>query len=121
MKKCWQIIFAVGVIVLATVGCRLSPSEPRELNLYPSPTVLATQTPIVVIHTSTPLPTLTPVYIQITNTPEQVLAKCVLANVAVHLRPSPSTENYPIQVLANGQKVTDLGGRTSKWWFVSVG
>jgi hypothetical protein len=122
MKKCWQIFFAVFVLVLAMMACG-SPAPEYVLRGWTvTPSIVAsTQTPIVVIHTSTPLPTLTPVYVEITNTPEQVLAKCVSASVAVHLRPSPNTSGYPIEALANGIEVKDLGGRSGKWWFVSVG
>jgi hypothetical protein len=106
--------------VLATLACGQQAPEYvlRGWTVTPSltPTVQASSTYVP--------PTQTPYVIQITNTPEptnEVSTKCVSASVAVHLRPSPSTDNYPVEVLANGAKVTDLGGRDGKWVFVQVG
>lgn len=125
MKKCWQIFVGVLAIVLVMMACG-SPAPEYVLRGWTvTPSIVAsTQTPIVVVHTGTPLPTLAPVFVEITNTPvptSEALEKCVLADVTVHLRPSPNTSGYPIEVLANGQRVNDLGGRVGKWWFVSVG
>jgi hypothetical protein len=55
------------------------------------------------------------------------VGKCavVTASETVHLRPSPNTTGYPIEVLANGVEVVDLGGRVENdlgtWWYVNVG
>lgn len=111
MKKCWQFYFAVLALVLATLACGTY--------VTPTPTQTA-NTPIV---TATVVPTLfstpTEVLAVETVTPKSVGSLCVSANVAVHLRPSPSTENYPIMALPNGAKVTELGGRDGNWYFVS--
>ena len=113
--------FALCILTVAALACRTGPSEPRRLDLYPSPTVLPTQTARVVVHTSTPLPTQTPVVQVVTNTPEPEGYLCVTAVEAVHLRPSPSTKNYPITPLPHGAKLTDLGGREEDWAFVVFG
>ena len=116
-----RLIVATLLLVVASLACRLSPTEPRELNLYPSPTLVATQTPIFVQITTTPPATTTPIVIVATSTDELAATFCVSAVDAVHLRPSPATTNYPIVALPNGEKVEDLGGRSGKWWFISVG
>lgn len=95
-------------------------TTPRRLNLYPSPTVLPTQTERVVVWTSTPLSTYTPIVKEVTSTPKPEYL-CVTAVETVHLRPSPSIQNYPIKVLKNGARLTDLGGRSGNWAFVSNG
>lgn len=116
MKKCWQSVAGVLAIVLAMLACGgQSDVKPISFANTPTPTstkVLATQTPYIVQITITPLPTLTPT---------RVLAKCVQADVTVYLRPSANTSGYPIEVLANGEQIVDLGGRVGKWWFVSHG
>jgi hypothetical protein len=120
MKKCWQIFFGVLAIVLAMLACG-QPAEEWQLRgwtVTPSLTSTVANTPTLVLATQTPF------IGEITSTPQptaEVLAKCISADVAVHLRPSPSTENYPIEALANGIEVKDLGGRSGKWWFVVVG
>jgi hypothetical protein len=116
MKR-WQIFLGALAILLAMLACRVSPAEPRTLNLYPSETPDATQTAVVVRIT-------VPVIVQITNTPEptgEPVVLCVVAQTAVHLRPSPSNDNYPIEALKNGSRLTDLGGRDGAWLFVRVG
>ena len=119
-----QIFIAFLILVLAMLACGNPAPEYvlRGWTVTPSMEVLPTQTPYVVTQevVMEQLVTGTPIYIEITNTPEPVAELCVLADVAVHLRPSPSTQNYPIEVLANETKVQDLGGRDGKWWFVSV-
>lgn len=109
---------AVGVLALAIIAC--GSSAPRRLNLYPSPTVLPTQTERIVVWTATPLSTYTPIVKEVTSTPNPEYL-CVTATVAVHLRPSPSSDNYPVMVLPNGARLTDLGGRNGNWSFVSYG
>jgi len=115
MKRLTRIAFSVLVLVLATIACR---SEVRrELVLYPSPTFIATQTPIVVQVTTTPVFFV----VEITSTPGTLSVLCVNAFVAVHLRPSPNDQNYPIMVIPNGTQLVDLGGRSDKWLFVELG
>lgn len=110
-----RILASILVLVLATLACNATPTEPRELNLYPSATPGVTQTPVIVEITTTPEP---PVVVVVSTTPEPSVGKCVTASVAVHLRPSPSNDNYPVMALPNGAEVTDLGGRSEKWMFV---
>lgn len=111
-----------AVILLIVLACRTG-NPNRRLNLYPSPTseALPTQTERVRLITAVPP---TPVVVQITTTPKPTKSLdklCVSATEAVHLRPSPSTENYPIVELKNGTEVVDLGGRNGDWLFVEVG
>lgn len=120
-------ILAAILAILATIlACRMTPSEPRRLELYPSPTVLPTQTERVIVHTSTPLSTYTPIVIEVTSTPEPEGYLCVTASEAVYLRPSPGVDNYPITPLPLGARLTDfggrdLGGREEEWAFVQFG
>lgn len=116
MKKCWQFVAGVLAIVLASLACG-GQSNIQTVNFANTPTatstkVLASQTPLIQVITATNLPTLAST---------KVLAICVQADVQVHLRPSPNTSGYPIEVLANGERIVDLGGRVGKWWFVSHG
>lgn len=111
MKK----VLAISVLVLAMLAC--GRTTPRELVLYPTETLNPTQTPYLVEVTTTPLPTYTPVLVVVT--PDARL--CVSATVAVHLRPSPGDDNYPITALSNGTELIDLGGRSGSWYFVSTG
>lgn len=113
-----RLFFVALVLVMAIMACRTSPPERRELNLYPSPTTEATQTPVVVQITTTPPFTYTPIVIEVTNTPKPVEKLCVSALETVHLRPSANTLGYPILVLENGTVVEDLGGRDGKWFYV---
>lgn len=107
------------VLPLAMLACNSSRPD-RRLNLYPSPTSDATQTPIIqtVVSTKVVQITTTPVKTA-TSTPVRQL--CVSASEAVYMRPSPSTTPYPITQLENGSKVVDLGGRNGDWLFVSYG
>lgn len=116
MKRWQMFMIFITALVLANIACG-GQSNIQPISFANTPTsvpteALATQTPFFVEITTTPLPTLSPT---------EVLAKCVKADVLVHLRPSPNTSGYPIEVLANGRQVVDLGGRVGKWWFVSVG
>lgn len=111
-----RVILAILALVLASLACATGPTTPRP-SLYPSATPEITQTPFIVQVTTTPLDTPLPVVVEITTTPS-TSRLCVNALVAVHLRPSPSNENYPVMVLPNGAEVTDLGGRSGKWMFV---
>ena len=116
------VIFVLAFIALGVYrSCNSPAPEPRRLNLYPSPTSEATQTPLVVEITTTPVPTYTKVVIIVTETPSHLDKLSVSAVVAVHLRPSPSKRNYPITALPNGTVLEDLGGRDGKWWFVQYG
>lgn len=114
-----RILLPLGILIVI-LACRTGPSERSERpNLYPTPTENPTQTPVVVrvketvvvIQTTTPKPTMT-------IRPTEEVRLCVTATEAVHLRPSPSTENYPILQLERGEEVVDLGGRNSIWMFV---
>lgn len=109
-----RLLFA---LILATLAC--GRTVPRELNLYPSPTPDVTQTAFVVEITTTPVSTYTPIVQIVTEEPAESL--CVDAVVAVHLRPSPSNQNYPISVLLNKTVLEDLGGRSGEWVFVKHG
>ena len=79
------------------------------------PTIEPTATEVLANDTPSPEPT------------QQSVGKCVVvtANETVNLRPSANTSGYPIEVLANGVQVTDLGGRVENeegtWLYVSVG
>lgn len=53
-----------------------------------------------------------------TTRPTEEVRLCVIAQEAVYMRPSPSTENYPIIQLENGVELVDLGGRDGNWMFV---
>jgi hypothetical protein len=118
-----------GVLALSILTCRTGDSEARQRvyqDLYPSPTSEATQTPLVRVITTTPLATQTPDVRVYTATPvpttqAEVSWLCVTAVEAVYLRPSPSTENYPIVQLENGTRIVDLRGRDGSWWFVQSG
>lgn len=114
-------------LVLASLACGSAAPVDRQATmralLNPSLTPNATQTPIIVEVTTTP------VFVLITTTPEPTVVQtstkevrlCVTATEAVHVRPSPSIESYPITGLTNGVEVVDLGGRSGKWVFVEVG
>lgn len=117
-----RMFLVLAVLAVSNLACRTSPATPRVLVLYPSATPNATQTPIVqtvvntrvVQITTTPVPTFT-------STPTHPVRQlCVSATETVYLRPSPGTDNYPITQLANGTKVTDLGGQDGNWKFVEV-
>jgi hypothetical protein len=109
------------LMVMAILACG-KPAEEWQLRgwtVTPSP-FLPTQTPFIVVHTTTPVYTYTPIVKEVTSTPKPVYL-CVVADVAVHLRPSPSIDNYPITPLSNGTKLMDLGGKREEWIFVQYG
>jgi hypothetical protein len=114
MKKA---LLALSVLAVSVLACGGAPR--KQLVLYPSPTVEATQTAFVqtVVATKVVQITTTPVP-SITITPVRQL--CVSADEAVYLRPSASIDNYPIVQLGNGTEVVDLGGRDGDWLFVQV-
>jgi hypothetical protein len=119
-------LVALVILVLTLLACRVTPSTlPDRVELYPSATPNATQTALVIVEqiTTTPEPTQTPNIIVLTQTPNELVGFCVSALVAVHLRPSPSVSNYPIQVITNGTELVDLGGRSEdgQWAFVALG
>lgn len=100
------------ILAVSTLAC--GSQTPRRLELYPSVTPDPTQTPFVLEVTKE-------VVRQITNTPEpteSTVLLCVDASESVYLRPSPSTDNYPVTSLPNGEQVVDLGGRDGDWMFV---
>ena len=108
------------LIVLALSALACGGQTPRRLELYPTITVLPTQTERVLILTQTPNATYTPVVIVVSQTPASGVF-CVSAAEAVYLRPSPAVDNYPIATIRNGSKVRDLGGRSDAWVFVAIG
>lgn len=122
-------LVAVPIFVFFVSLACTSP-ERKPLNLYPSPSsearvrvitttplpTLPTSTPIVVVQTTTPVPPK-----PVSATKNEINWLCVTAQEAVYLRPSPSTENYPITQLDNGQKVKLEGGADGLWLFVTVG
>lgn len=114
-KKQWTILAGVLAIALAMLAC--GAAAPRRLELYPSPTPNATQTPMIVEVQSSPVVVVVEVTVSSTPTGKP----CVNAAVAVHLRPSASDQNYPIMVIPNGTELRDLGGRSEKWMFVQIG
>jgi hypothetical protein len=119
MKR-WQVFMGVLAILLAVLACG-QPAQEWQLRGW---TVTPSLTPSVANTLTPTVPTQTPFIVVISQTPEptkHVLAKCVQADVMVHLRPSANTSGYPIEVLANGERIVDLGGRVGKWWFVSHG
>jgi hypothetical protein len=109
-----QFVLVILVLVLASVSCRTG-SKVRRVDLFLSATATFANTPTLV------LPTQTSVIVVVSATPAPSVGKCVIAPEAVHLRPSPSNENYPIMALPNGAQVIDLGGRSDKWMFVQFG
>lgn len=114
-----RIILVLGILVLGVLACGNPPEARPKLNLYPTVTIVPTQTPVVVVWTQTPNSTTTPVILLVTPTPNPSFF-CVSANAAVYLRPSPSDDNYPIMPVPNGSIVRDLGGRSGVWFFVSI-
>lgn len=110
------VALVIGALVLT--ACRTP--ERRVVSLYPSPTSNATQTPLVVLVTTTPVLTQTAILILVTPTVNNGYL-CVSATEAVYLRPAPSLNGYPITVLKNGTSVLDLGGRSGAWIFVEIG
>jgi len=114
-----RLILLFGFLALGVLAC--GSTEPRpKLNLYPTVTIIPTQTPRFIVWTQTPNATYTPVVVVVSPTPNSKTL-CVSANVAVYLRPSPSSENYPITSIPNGSSVRDLGGRSGDWYFVALG
>ena len=116
-------------LVAVSLSCRTGDPK-RQLVLYPSPTSEATQTPILVEITTTPVPT---TYVVITATAKpteptvsiQLTELCVSAEKAVNLRPSANDDGYPILQLSKGDKVVDMGGRSeldgTTWMYVQIG
>lgn len=109
------------VLTLITLAC--GSTAPRHLDLYPTETTLPTQTARVVVISATPDFTPQPAKIPVQTATFQPIPHCftVSATVAVFLRPSPSTDNYPIMPIPNGVQVHDLGGRIGIWDFVALG
>lgn len=125
LKPLHKVLIGLTLLVLATLAC----SGMGDLVITVTPTFANTPIPS---ETLLPLITEAPteVLANITPTLEATLesvGKCaaVTASETVHIRPSPNTSGYPIQVLANGEQITDLGGRVTNelgtWWYVSVG
>lgn len=112
---------AIGALVIATLACGGGGKTTNSPFQFWTETPNATQTPIVMFQeiTTTPNATQTPNVVILTQTPNALVTLCVSANVAVYLRPSPNDDNYPILPLPNGSELSDLGGRSGKWLFVS--
>lgn len=124
MKSVRNLLIALGILALGALACGGQTTNSDERFAFWTVTPNATSTPLVVVHTSTPLPTYTPnepTVIVLTQAPNELGTLCVSALVAVHLRPSPNAVNYPIAPVPNGEKVTDLGGRNGQWIFVQYG
>lgn len=113
-------ILALVMLVTLSLACGGTVSR-RQLELYPSATVEATQTPYIVVHTATPNATYTPLVVVVSATPNAPIMLCVSANEAVYLRPAPNADNYPIVPLPNDTRLQDLGGRKDGWVFVALG
>lgn len=111
-------------LVVALCACQRGTSDSERI-VFPTNTSPATQTPIYVPITTTPVFTYTPIVIEVTSTPEPDGYLCVTASEAVYLRPSPSVDNYPITPLPLGAKLRDFGGREDNddgsWAFVQFG
>jgi hypothetical protein len=114
-----KILWALLVIVFVVACSREGMPTRRPLNLYPTPTVAATQTPIY-MEVEVPVTQVVEkkIVVEVTPTPQATGRLCVSATVAVYLRPSPSDDNYPIMPLPNSSVLTDLGGRDGDWLFV---
>jgi hypothetical protein len=110
---------AILILVLGVLAC--GQTRPRELRLYVSATAEIAFTPLVVLITTTPNATEVPNVVVVSATPAALGVFCVNAPVAVHLRPSPNANNYPIMAVPNGTKLSDLGGRSGDWVFVELG
>ena len=107
-------------MVLVTLACGTQTEEwrMRGWTATPSATVSSsdeakpTQTPFVVVVTSTPQnPTPSP----------EALFLCVVADKAVYLRPSPEATLYPLDPIPSGTQVLDTGTRKGNWVFVQIG
>jgi hypothetical protein len=112
-------VFAVFlVLVISTLFCG-QPAEEWQLRGWtPTPPLVEpTQTPFIIVYTSTPVSTYTQLVKEVTSTPKPEYL-CVVADEAVYLRPSASMDNYPISPLPNGARVLRLGGQKEDWIFV---
>jgi glucose/arabinose dehydrogenase len=114
------LVVALAIFIVAQACASQSTRTPFVFwTATPSPSN-ATQTPVlveitkVVQITVTPQPTAKP-------TMTRQIKLCVTAIEAVHLRPAPNDDNYPITTLTNGVEVVDKGGRDGEWTFVEVG
>lgn len=112
-----QIAFAI--LVLGVLAC--GQTTPRQLSLYVSATAEIAVSPLVVQITTTADATQTPNVVVVSATPAALGVFCVNAPIAVHLRPSPNANNYPIMAIPNGTTVIDMGGRSGEWMFVELG
>ncbi len=109
---------ALVVLLLVSLAC--SSGAPRRLDLYPTPTIIPTQTERLVVWTQTPNATFTAVVVVVSATPNAPVMLCVSASESVYLRPSPNADNYPLATLPNGTHLQDLGGRSGNWRFVAT-
>jgi hypothetical protein len=117
MKRETTIFLAVTALVVAQLACA-APADRGPVVLYPSATPNATQTPVVVtVVAQVTVVAHQTVVAQVTTTPRGD-KYCVTAEETVYLRPSPSTDNYPVVALAHGAVVAHLGGRNGDWMFV---
>lgn len=126
LRPLHKALFGLSLLVLANVACgmgdwvvTITPTSTFANTPVPSETVLPTisVTPTEVLAKDTPTPEPT----------SESVGKCavVTADETVHLRPSPNTSGYPIEVLAKDTQIADLGGRVENdegtWFYVSVG
>jgi hypothetical protein len=109
----------IGILVLGVLAC--GQATPRQLSLYVSATAEIAVSPLVVQITTTADATQTPNVVVVSATPAALGVFCVNAPVAVHLRPSPNADNYPIMAIPDGTRLFDLGGRSDEWMFVELG
>ncbi len=115
MRRLFILLGALGVLSIACGS-----SVQRRLDLYPTATVVPTQTERVIVWTQTPNATATPVIIVVSATPNAPIFLCASASESVYLRPSPNADNYPLATLPNGTRLQDLGGRSGNWRFVAT-
>lgn len=113
-------ILAILLLVVAHLACG-SPAPDyvlRGWTVTPSVVAQPSQTPFVVKETVVVAHQETVVVVaHVTPTPGRL---CVVAQEAVYLRPSPSTDNHPIVPLLSREEVLDLGGRSGTWIFAQV-
>ena len=119
MKNSFRVWIAIVALIVATLACG-QPAQEWQLRGW-------TVTPSITSFPATTEPTQTPRVVEITTTPKptatetQIIDKCVVASDSAYLRPSATTNNYPIMPLPKGTRVIDLGGRNNGWLFVHVG
>lgn len=112
-------LFFILLSLIALACGRSGGTEPRKLNMYPTPTSNSTQTPFVQYVTTTPQNTTTPVILLVVQTSTPLTTKkCVIVD-NVYLRPSPNIDNYPVAPLPKGATVILSGATNDNWVFAS--